>query len=849
MFRQEKKYYFSAFLLAFLIATITLLPFVIYDGGYFVFHGDYNAQQIPFYKLCVEQVHSGDLGWNWTTDLGVNFIGSYSFYTLGSPFFWIACLFPSSVSHYLMAPLLVLKIALSSLFAFAYIRRFVKKPQSAVIGGLLYAFSAYSLYNLVFNHFHEVICFFPLLLIGLEEAVVNKRRGVFALAVALMALVNYYFFFTEVIFLIFYFIIRCAMSKEFRISFKDFLCLGVESIAGVMIACVLFVPSAMSVLGLDRVGNIVSGFDFLINKNPFSVGNFLESLFSAETVANDAVLFTNQENFWNSMAPYLPMFSISGVIAFYKLEKKSWIKVLIAFSLLFALIPGFNAAFGLLNVDNYCRWFIMPVLVMCVATVRVLEEPESDFRMGAKATAIMTILVFAIPNLVPVKMNKDTVNELGEKVTEQVIVPKIVMYGLNTFQITMIVLTAAMVVLLLILSVSHKKLNTDAFLEKATTFVLVAILAINYTNITASRSQGPLAGQNAVFVNAELDLGDYRDDFYRLITAYPIMNYHMLWDTPSQQTFHSVVPNNICELYETINGYRKVYSGRPYSDYAYNALTNTRYFLLDKQSVNILMLLGNIEETLKTFEMVDEQGNFYIYKNKTALPMGYAYDSYVLKEDLDVIDIETSDESGDKSYANSISHIMIRSVVLERSPAEKYSELLSYLPSEEIEDRTYETFLEDYEARSALAVDEFLADGSDVTVKTSYDEERVVVLSMAYDKGWSAEIDGEPLELDVMNYGYMGMVVPAGEHTITMHYTTPGLKVGIIISIAGVLVYAVYMLVIRFVLKDKARVGYHAYLLEGQPVGLHNSYIERMSRLSDGLCEHISEESADNSQE
>ena len=52
------------------------------NKGYFFFYGDFNVQQIPFYKLAHEAVRSGSLFWNWYTDLGANFIGSYSFYLI-----------------------------------------------------------------------------------------------------------------------------------------------------------------------------------------------------------------------------------------------------------------------------------------------------------------------------------------------------------------------------------------------------------------------------------------------------------------------------------------------------------------------------------------------------------------------------------------------------------------------------------------------------------------------------------------------------------------------------------------------------------------------------------------------
>ena len=106
--RPKKELYWQTFLLALGVAALVFLPFVIRDRGYFLFYGDFNVQQIPFYQMCHNAVRNGDIFWNWNTDLGVNFIGSYSFYLLGSPFFWITLLFPNAAVPYLMAPLLVL---------------------------------------------------------------------------------------------------------------------------------------------------------------------------------------------------------------------------------------------------------------------------------------------------------------------------------------------------------------------------------------------------------------------------------------------------------------------------------------------------------------------------------------------------------------------------------------------------------------------------------------------------------------------------------------------------------------------------------------------------------------------
>ena len=79
----ELRYYRKAFFCGLILSSIFFLPFILFDNGYFLFYGDYNVQQVPFYQMCHDAVRAGSWGWNPTTDLGANFIGSYTFYLLG----------------------------------------------------------------------------------------------------------------------------------------------------------------------------------------------------------------------------------------------------------------------------------------------------------------------------------------------------------------------------------------------------------------------------------------------------------------------------------------------------------------------------------------------------------------------------------------------------------------------------------------------------------------------------------------------------------------------------------------------------------------------------------------------
>ena len=231
---------------------------MIYDHGYFLYYGDFNVQEIPFYRLAHDSILSGNTGWSHLTDLGANFVGSYSFYLLGSPFFWITMVLPSELVAYAIGPLLVLKLAFCSLSAYIYIKRYVRDPYHAVMGGILYAFSGFSVYNIFFFHFHEAMIVFPLLLAAMDEFHATKRRGIVALTVCLAATVNYYFFFGQALFLIIYYVVK-LITKNYRFRFRDFLCLGIESIIGVCMSMVLLLPSVAAITGNYRVSEIING--------------------------------------------------------------------------------------------------------------------------------------------------------------------------------------------------------------------------------------------------------------------------------------------------------------------------------------------------------------------------------------------------------------------------------------------------------------------------------------------------------------------------------------------------------------------------------------------------------------
>ena len=66
---------------------------------------------------------------------------------------------------------------------------------------------------------------------------------------------------------------------------------------------------------------------------------------------------------------------------------------------------------------------------------------------------------------------------------------------------------------------------------------------------------------------------------------------------------------------------------------------------------------------------------------------------------------------------------------------------------------------------------------------------KLLFFSIPYDKGWSATVDGRAARLRLVNIGFMGLPLDAGEHEVELRFTPPLRKPGAIVSLAGLAVY------------------------------------------------------------
>ena len=774
-----QNYYFKAFVYGVGISFLFFIPFIIYDKGYFLFYGDFNVQQVPFYQMAHDAVRSGSFGWSWTTDLGANFIGSYSFYLLGSPFFWLTIPFPSAAVPYLMGPLLILKFGCASLTGYVYLKRYVQNQNFAVIGGMLYAFSGFSVYNIFFNHFHEAIVFFPLMLAALDEYMYQRRRGIFALTVFACCFVNYYFFVGQVVFCLIYFAIRLIM-KSWKISVRDFFLLLLEGILGVATSCVLLIPTILTIIQNPRVDNPPNGWNALLYSYNQRYVHILQSLFFPPDIPARPNFTPNSESKWASLGAWLPLFSMTGVIGFMQRKKKHWLKVTLGVLFLMAMVPILNSAFQLFNSSYYARWFYILTLMMSLATISCLEFSDINWKRAIRWTLLITLGI-----AIPIGLMPNTTTKDGVTTTT---------YGLESYPTRFWTYVAIAVVSLLLLIIILKYRNKSRVWFARLLNIGVCVITVVYATyfIALGKTQSYDTHNQIIptSLNGGKDLNLPESDFARSDFYKSMDNQAMFWQVPSIQAFHSIVPGSIMEFYPTIGVTRDVGSRPDVKYYGLRALTSCRW-LFDYTGDNDNFVKEDGTTRMPGWTYYDTQNGYDVWENQYYIPMGFSYDYYYTEEQYNQL------------YEDNRNLLLLKAIVLDEEQATKYQDILEPAVGNTSFSYTEEAYYKDCLERQSMACSDFTYDSYGFTAHYTSDKERLVFFSVPYESGWTATVNGEPVDIENVNIGFMAVKVPAGTSEIQFHYQTPGLKLGAIVTGCAVPLLVAYVLIMKKVDSSK----------------------------------------------
>ena len=769
---QDRKKFWQAVGLCALTAAVFFLPFYLLDGGFFHYAGDFNSQQISFYRYMNGFVKGAGYPdsafagaphntFSWATDLGSGVMNAYSFYLYGSPFFWLSVLLPQSWLPYMMVPLLVLKFGVAGGGAFLYLRRYVKNENYAVLGACLYALSGFAVYNVFFNHFVDVVALFPYLLWALDEAIYENRHGLFAFWVAVNLLNNYFFFVGQVIFLCIYFVCKLT-AKDFRLTGRKFGHLLWESVLGVAMGCLLLFPAVLSLLQNPRTIDLSSGWGFLTYAK---VQQYLAILLSWILPPDSPYLtsvWSEGVIKWTSMTAYLPLCSLAGAMAYWRSRKADSKKRIVAVCAVCALVPVLNSAFYALNSSYYARWYYMPTLILAAMTVNALEDPEVDLDAPARGISwiMLAALVFAV---VPVR--DDTTGTWSFGVLK------------NPGQF-FAVLGFGLLGLMLYRYLCGVWRQDSRFVQRMTAAVLVFACVFSMVHIGIGKfgqwhTDSDLVEQdtNALLLKNDLPEGDYRIDTYKIHD-----NIGMWLDKSCLQYFGSTAAPSILSFYPGLGVKRDVRSEPEIANYALRGLLSVEYLITTPEKRESFE-----DEADEGWTYLGDVDGYTLYHNDNYVPMGFTYDYYV------------TDATYETSIKTLRSNLLMRALVLEDEDVAQYGKYLTELPDAMLDDLHYDSYTQDCADRRAHSCSVFQMNNAGFHAEITLEKPNLVFFSVPYDDGFTAYVNGEKTDILRVDEGLMAVLCQPGASSIDFVYQADGLSASRVVTAVAIPVWVVYV--------------------------------------------------------
>lgn len=375
-------------LLSGIIASLITIPNIVVGKGIYTLTADFNVQQIPFITSISRSIRLGAFSWSWLNDIGADFIGSFSFYNLFSPFNVFMYFFKPEFIIYLIGPVFIIKYIIASLTSYLFLKRYVKNKNYAVIGSILYSFSGFQFTNTLFYHFHDVVALFPLMLYSLDNLLYENKKSFFAITIFINAVTNWFFFIGEIIFLLIYYLIKLA-CKEIKFDKKKIFNILFEGIFGICLAAFVLIPSYFFMKSNPRLSTSWT-LNSMLKFNGTQYFEILKAFVTPSQIMSYKAIML--ENNYGSVETYLPLIGIIFAVPYIIKNRKQWDSKLTIILAIITLVPILNNIFILFQTTYYTRWLYMFTLILVLISVKAMDQ-ELKINSGVIASLISFILL------------------------------------------------------------------------------------------------------------------------------------------------------------------------------------------------------------------------------------------------------------------------------------------------------------------------------------------------------------------------------------------------------------------------------------------------------------------------
>lgn len=536
--------------------------------------------------------------------LGGDIVTTLNYYVLGDPLNLLAVFVPVQFTEILYTVLVIVRFYLSGITFYLYCRYHGYESDRILPGTLIYVFSFYSIcVSTMHPFFLNPLIYFPLVLLGADKIMRERKPLLFILSCALSAASNFYFFYMITILMVIYCIIRYLQYhlKEIKLGMllKEIGGFAIYYLIAIMIAAPVFIPTAVAMMESSRVGK----------------GN-VPILYELLYYIKLPIAFFNASADHYAHLGYGAVAFLAVMLLFFrtKWRAKAGYKIAFLLGTLFLLFPFFGHVFnGFSYATN--RWVWGYCFVVSLIVVEMFPEVVSLPRAGKWAAAGLTVLL-AVPTFY--------FRAAGAR---------------EKLLYAMVILVIFTIVLAVIIWAGKY------FKDGATVYLLLIIAGIFLSNFGF---YSPLSGDNLQYYGSlasawqEICEGPFsvlegmgeeaykknvRIDTSNLSFGDLKINSAMLYDVNSTSCYYSVMNENMNKFLHELwipTSYANLYMDLD-SRAMLMAALGTGYDIV--KPGDELYLPHNFDQ------MIQEQNGYVLFETDQVLPVVYLYDSMIKEQE------------------------------------------------------------------------------------------------------------------------------------------------------------------------------------------------------------------------
>lgn len=362
-----------------------------------------NMQQVaPLYAHLWDWMHGkASLWFDWYTALGTNVSMSISAFSMLSPFNLILYLIPRDLILESISILTIVKMMVMAVTMYAVINYKNKNLNYwlKLVFSLMYAFGSYTLlYGSCFTPWMDIVALFPLLMLGFYRMIDLGRRGLYIFMLSLVFIINYYLSAMSVVYILIvsgaYILLGCEKKTWKNHAWN----LGISTGAGIGLSAFVLVPVMMQLSSSQRGGsgsNIIGQYmgwlkSAVVTDGPMAA--FQRWMMVYGLAFAIAVIFIGLKTYWSDK------------------KRRNFNLILILVAVLPMAVEGINLMwhFGSYNGYTLRNGFLITFTLIIVAAEyaqKLFTDVYADFKPYKKniiMAVVAALLFIVVYNVLPI---------------------------------------------------------------------------------------------------------------------------------------------------------------------------------------------------------------------------------------------------------------------------------------------------------------------------------------------------------------------------------------------------------------------------------------------------------------